>query len=155
MKKLLILAIVCLQAVIVTGCAQLMPDAHKIDVQQGNVIDQEALNQIRPGMNQRQVRYILGGPMITDTFHKDRWDYIYSLEKRGKPVEQKQITLFFDNDTLASIKGDMHPEPVAAETQFNKETVVVVNPKPRERGWFMRILDKIGLADDDYVDPTE
>lgn len=155
MKKLLIFTIVCLQVAVVTGCAQLLPDAHRIDVQQGNVIDQEALNQIRPGMNRRQVRYILGGPMVTDTFHKDRWDYIYSLQKRGQVLEQKQVTLYFANDTLVNIKGDLRPQPQTADTQFNKETVVVVNPKPRARGWFMRILDKIGLADDDYVDPAE
>ena len=149
MKKLLIPFIVCIQALFVTGCAGLLPDAHKIDVQQGNVLTQHALNQLRPGMNKRQVPFILGSPMVIDTFHDDRWDYIYTLEKGGDTLEKKHLTLYFENDAVTRVTGDLRPEPSLNDKGFQKETVVSVDPQPPKRGWLMRALGYIGLADDD------
>lgn len=149
MKKLLILLIVCIQLALVTGCAGLLPDAHKIDIQQGNVLTQQALNQLRPGMTKRQVAFILGNPMIIDPFHDDRWDYAYTLEKAGKLLEKKHLTLYFDNDMVTRITGDLRPQPSLDDQGFQKETVVSVNPQPTQRGWLMRILGYVGLADDE------
>jgi outer membrane protein assembly factor BamE len=149
MKKLLILIIVSVTLGIVTGCAGLLPDAHKIDIQQGNVLSQSALNQLQPGMNKRQVRYLLGSPLISDAFHKERWDYIYTFEKAGKLLEHKHISLYFEDDVVIGVTGDMKPEAADSETKFDKETIVVVNPPEVKRGWFMRALGYIGLADDE------
>jgi outer membrane protein assembly factor BamE len=80
------------------------------DIQQGNVITQEMVNQLKVGMNRRQVQFILGTPLLTDPFHQDRWDYYYSL-KRGKKYRAKRtLSLFFKGDELAEIRGDVKPK---------------------------------------------
>jgi len=61
---------------------------HKLDIQQGNVVTQEMVDKLRPGMTRAQVRYVLGTPLVTDSFHQDRWDYFYSYKKgaAGAPI---------------------------------------------------------------------
>ena len=81
------------------------------DVQQGNVITQEMVNQLKVGMNRRQVQFILGTPLIMDPFHQDRWDYYYSL-KRGKKYRAKRtLSLFFKGDALTEIRGNVRVKP--------------------------------------------
>lgn len=81
------------------------------DVQQGNVITQEMVDQLKTGMNRRQVQFILGTPLITDPFHQDRWDYYYSL-KRGKKYSAKRtLSLFFKGDELTEIRGNVRVKP--------------------------------------------
>ena len=136
---------------LLTGCGWL-PSPYKIDVQQGNVINQESLNLLKPGIAKRKVRFIMGTPLIHDSFHQDRWDYAYSLETDGELQKTEHLTLYFQNDKLQKITGDMHPLPESERTllQHQKETVVLVHPKIKEKGWFMRFLDRIGLGEDDY-----
>jgi outer membrane protein assembly factor BamE len=105
---------------------------HRIDIQQGNVISQDALNQLNPGMTRRQVQYVIGSPMVADTFHKDRWDYIYRLKPGKGEVTTEHVTLFFDADTLASISGSMHPQDIDAQDPSVREQVTLVVP-PEER----------------------
>jgi outer membrane protein assembly factor BamE len=89
---------------------------HRIDVQQGNALDQESVAKLKPGLNRSQVRFLLGTPLLVDPFHNNRWDYVYVSYKGGKLAEQKRITLFFDNDILQRIEGDVPAtEPVAAQ----------------------------------------
>lgn len=84
------------------------------DVQQGNVITQEMVDQLKMGMNRRQVQFILGTPLITDPFHQDRWDYYYSL-KRGKKYRAKRtLSLFFKGDELTEIRGNVRVKPKGA-----------------------------------------
>ena len=82
---------------------------HKIDIQQGNVVTQEMVAKLRPGMSRSQVRFALGTPLVTDVFHPDRWDYVYVLQKRGKVVEHRRIVVVFQEDKLARIEGDVVP----------------------------------------------
>ncbi|CAK0752127.1 outer membrane protein assembly factor BamE [Gammaproteobacteria bacterium] len=77
---------------------------YRTDVQQGNVITQDMMERLRTGMNQREVRYLLGSPLLRDPFHPDRWDYHYSLEKDGFLREQRRLTLYFNEETLARIE---------------------------------------------------
>ncbi|WP_067514973.1 outer membrane protein assembly factor BamE [Endozoicomonas ascidiicola] len=106
-------------ATLLTGCASStdggsklisFPGAYKIDVQQGNVITQEMINQLRPGMSRAQVQYVMGTPLLEDTFNPNRWDYVYSMQPGGQDREQKNVTLFFEEDKLQSIVGDYRPE---------------------------------------------
>src|SRR3990170_4201353 len=69
-------------ATLLAGCVS----PYKIDVQQGNVVSQEMLEKLKPGMTKSQVRFALGTPLIADSFHPDRWDYFYSLKKGGDPA---------------------------------------------------------------------
>lgn len=95
MQKLLIYTITLL---ILSACA------HKIDIQQGNVISEEQLSQLQVGMDQRQVRHIMGTPMLTDPFHPDRWDYYYSMKPGREPLIRYRATLFFSSGYLDRVE---------------------------------------------------
>ena len=139
MKKLLII-IVSIFALLVTACSNLIP-AYKIDIQQGNILTQDDVNQIHTGMSKRQVHFILGTPAIRDPFHQQRWDYVYTLKKGWGKTQEKQMTLYFENDALADIKG-MEPDPTASKdpAQYHKTTVMVVHPEPKKNpNWLQKI----------------
>lgn len=81
---------------------------YRMDVQQGNVVSQELVDQLKPGLTKAQVRFVLGTPLITDPFHPDRWDYFYSFRKgRESAPETRRLTLIFHDDTLVRIEGDI------------------------------------------------
>lgn len=82
---------------------------YRADVQQGNVVTTEMVNTLKLGMSKRQVRYILGSPLINDVFHKDRWDYVYSMQRGKGPRSQQRLTVIFQNDALVAIEGDLAP----------------------------------------------
>ena len=84
---------------------------YRINIQQGNFLDQTAVEQVKPGMTRSQVRYLLGTPMVSDTFNKERWDYIYYLKKgRSSHVDSRRVTVYFDGDKVARLD-----KPTAAE----------------------------------------
>ena len=99
--------LLCLGVVTLTGCG--FPGVYKIDVQQGNVVTQDMVDQLRPGMTTRQVRYIMGTPLIQDTFAPNRWDYLYTMRAGHESRRQERITLWFENDRLARLAGDFVP----------------------------------------------
>ena len=73
------------------------------------MITQEMVDQLRPGMTRAQVQYVMGTPLLEDTFNKDRWDYVYSLQPGDEQRTQTTVTVFFKNDNLTSIEGDLRP----------------------------------------------
>ncbi|HRH79083.1 MAG TPA: outer membrane protein assembly factor BamE, partial [Cellvibrionaceae bacterium] len=87
------------------------PFVYRINVQQGNIIDQKKLDQVKIGMNKRQVQFLLGSPLLVDTFNSERWDYIYSVRRGDKLLGQKRFTAFFVNDALARYEGDYDLRP--------------------------------------------
>ena len=93
---------------------------YKMDIRQGNYVTPEMRAQLKTGMTRQQVRYVMGTPMISDAFHENRWDYVYRLERRGRLVEQQELTLYFEGDSLARIVGDGQPvaaTPAMTDTQ--------------------------------------
>jgi outer membrane protein assembly factor BamE len=103
MRILLIsLTIICL-------CACSFPGVYKINVEQGNIVTQEMVDQLKPGMNRRQVRFILGTPLVEDTFNQNRWDYLYVKRNGEKVLSESRLTVEFDGDALVRILGDMAP----------------------------------------------
>ena len=106
---------------LIAGCAVPRIGPHRIDVQQGNALDQENVARLKIGLNRAQVRFLLGTPLVVDPFRTDRWDYVYLNYKSGKLTEQKRITLFFEGDTLARIEGDMPEAAPAAEKLAERE----------------------------------
>ncbi|GGE54726.1 hypothetical protein GCM10007421_31620 [Halopseudomonas oceani] len=104
------------------GCG-FVPGIYKIDIQQGNVVTQEMVDQLRPGMTTRQVRYIMGTPLIQDTFHPNRWDYLYSLESGHSERVQERISLNFEDNRLVGLSGDFMPGQSQDEEIMNSDTV--------------------------------
>ncbi len=106
--KLLLSSLTLVGLLALAGCS--FPGVYKIDIQQGNVVTQDMIDQLKPGMTQNQVRFIMGNPLITDTFHVNRWDYLYSIQPGGRLRYQERIALMFDsNDQLIGLAGDFMP----------------------------------------------
>lgn len=102
---------VCLGLVVaLAGCSSLrFPGVYRIAVQQGNIIDQKKVNQLKTGMTKRQVQYVMGTPLINDVFHSDRWDYIYQLRRGDDTLRDRRFTVYFENDQLVRFEGDYEP----------------------------------------------
>ncbi|MGZ4970556.1 MAG: outer membrane protein assembly factor BamE [Methylobacter sp.] len=120
-----------------------LPGVYTVDVQQGNIVDQSMIDQLRPSMNKRQVLYIMGSPMLSDIFHKNRWDYLYSAQVAGEDREQKRISLFFDNDQLAGVQGDFKPSEVPV-VKMSEETTVDVPKRDLEKTLWEMITGLFG-----------
>jgi len=86
---------------------------HRIDVQQGNLIEPAQLEKLKVGMDKNQARFVLGTPMVADIFHDNRWDYVYSRRREGEMnTEIKRVSLYFENDVVARI--EITPQPASA-----------------------------------------
>ena len=104
-----------------------MPDiaAYRIEIQQGNFVSQEMVSQLKPGMSKDQVRFVLGTALIADSFHADRWDYVFRRQKaNSRELEQRDLTVFFEDGRLARIEGDVTPaagaDPAGVKTPGTK-----------------------------------
>lgn len=89
-----------------SGCGVI----YKLDVQQGNLFDKDQVDTLKPGMSKRQVLLIMGSPSIISPFDQDRWDYVSSIKRGRGKMESKDLTLYFENESLARIEGDYFPE---------------------------------------------
>lgn len=85
----------------VAGCT-----VYRAEVRQGNFIEEPKLAQVQPGMTREQVEFLLGPPMLVDPFHRDRWDYVYTLssELTNHQVIQKHFVVLFDGDRVRETK---------------------------------------------------
>ncbi len=112
MRKFLLVAVI---ASATTGCGIL----YKQPIYQGNLIEKTAVDQLQAGQSKQQVQSLLGSPSIADPFHADRWDYTASnrTNRRGT-TEIKNLTLIFNNGTLASWEGEYFPE---ADSQLSRD----------------------------------
>lgn len=128
-----------------------IPGVYRIDIQQGNDVTQEMLNQLEPGMTKNQVAYVMGTPLLIDTFNPDRWDYIYSYQPGGGEREQRRITLHFDDaDKLTRIDGDIRTVAKADLPQVERQDKNVIVPLTEKKsGLFSKLKSLIGLGDDD------
>ncbi len=112
MQKLTLIILI----VFCTACSY-FPGVHKIDIDQGNIVTQEMVDQLRPGMTKEQVRFVMGTPLIIDTFTQNRWDYLLTKQVNGDARSQERISLFFTDDKLSSFSGDFRPSPAASENE--------------------------------------
>ena len=139
-KPVRVLHVLVLGALLLgTACSRVPLGVYRIDVQQGNVLSEDMLAQLSPGMERRKVRFLLGTPMLTDTFNQDRWDYIYTYSRGGGIVEQRRVTLFFEDDRLERIEGDVHRGDGRREVTRG-ETLVLV-PEEEDSGGFFETLE--------------
>ncbi|NOX09208.1 MAG: outer membrane protein assembly factor BamE [Gammaproteobacteria bacterium] len=144
MQKLLIY-IACYATLLLSGCSiDLLSWTHRIDIQQGNIIAQEDVDQLRPGMNKNQVRFIMGTALIQDPFHTDRWDYVYTQKKGSGEYEKKRMSVEFVDGRLARIFGDVHPNPNATPRITKPSSSVnVPHREKKEKSFFDRVMDSV------------
>jgi outer membrane protein assembly factor BamE len=152
--------IILLVAGTLSACSSVprLVSEYKIDIQQGNVLTQEMVSQLRPGLSKDQVRFILGTPILTDMFHADRWDYVYRLQKGATgEVEIRKFSTFFDSDgKLIRVAGDVvaaksgdstAPESRAREIDLGSLPADGSQPLPPvdEKGFFGKALESVGF----------
>jgi outer membrane protein assembly factor BamE len=146
MPRLLPVITYCITLVL-TGCSlEWLPWVYRLDIHQGNVVSQEMVDQLRPGMTKRQVAFIMGTPLLGDPFHDDRWDYVYSNQPGGEPRVQKSISLVFKGDELAELQGDFRPGTLPS-IEMAKDTTVNIPRIERERTLWQKITGLFGFGD--------
>ena len=126
--------IVMMSVLLAAGCSFKMPKlsiprVHKITIQQGNVITQEMIDQLKPGMTRSQVAFVMGEPIFRNSFDETRWDYIYTVEVPGIYSDERRVSLYFDNDLLAYFTGDYAPTD-AKDEPAESSTAVATEPDP-------------------------
>lgn len=87
---------------ILAGCSFFQ--IYRPTIQQGNIISDNAVAQIKPGMTPTQVAYLMGTPVLSDTFSPNRWDYVYTYKKGNAPRQQRYVTVFFANGIVQSVQ---------------------------------------------------
>ena len=109
---------------------------YRIDIPQGNYLEQKSIDKIQVGMTKEQVKFVLGSPVLIDSFDEDTWNYIYRF-KSGRSEKlnmQKNFTIKFEDDKLVSASGDFELSenfnvPFNASTEKTKEKASTA-PKP-------------------------
>ena len=101
-------------ALVLAGCESLQSSdnylgvvtPYRVEVVQGNVVTREQAARVRPGMSRAQVRDLLGSPLLTDAFHADRWDYVFTIRRQGAEPQLRRIVVRFDGERLKSMDTD-------------------------------------------------
>ncbi|MFO0444725.1 MAG: outer membrane protein assembly factor BamE [Betaproteobacteria bacterium] len=110
---------------------------YRIDIVQGNVVTKEQLAVVRPGLTRLQVRDVLGSPLLTDPFHADRWDYLFTLRRPGAELQRRSVVVFFDGDRVKSVEAPndlpTEREVVASISRNQKITPVKLELTEDER----------------------
>jgi outer membrane protein assembly factor BamE len=125
--KYLKFLVFALSILLLLACQSKLLTVHKIDVQQGNALDAEMANKVKMGMNKEQVQYVLGSPLITDSFHPDRWDYIYFLTPGYGEQERRLLTLIFDRDEVIDINKHNIVESDTADATIDSDDAKRIN----------------------------
>lgn len=104
-------------SLLISACGNLQfPGVYRIPIEQGNIVTQEMVDKLEPGMSKSQVEYILGSAIVKDSFHTNRWDYVYSIQTSDGVRKQHRLTVFFEGEHLQSLSGDFTPAPLEAKT---------------------------------------
>lgn len=104
------------------GCASLQSSdnflgvvtPYRLEIVQGNVVTQEQIERVKPGMTRAQVRDVMGSPLLADPFHGDRWDYVFTIRRQGAEPQRRVIVLLFDGERLKSVDAP----PLPSERDF-------------------------------------
>ena len=98
-RKSIILGIILGMLFTASGCV------YRANISQGNIVEEEDLDQVEIGMTRSQIRFLLGTPMIADPFHQDRWDYVYYVKiGRNDAAGKRWVTIVFDGETVEDIQ---------------------------------------------------
>ena len=139
-RLVILLSVVTL---LLSGCVR----TYRIDIQQGNIVTPEQIEQLKPGMQKAEVRYLLGAPLVEDPFHTERWDYFYSFRSgETRQVKQQRLTVFFDNGQLTKIEQGFESEPLTSSSS-SSESPVQVPGKPTKPGFLKRAWRRLWPLD--------
>ena len=126
MRDMKLLLSISISLCLLSGCGLSnikMPKLYKVAIQQGNVITQEMVDKLKPGMTRRQVAFVMGEPVLRDPFDDTKWVYLYSIDVPGVFTEQSRVILAFDeNNQLTTISGDYAPGGSDNDTDDNADS---------------------------------
>ena len=91
-----------------TSCG--WPQLFQVIINQGNIVDDEMIGKLEVGMTESQVKYVMGSPLISDTFYPDRWDYYTSITQGENVFKETKITLYFEEGLLVKWEGGLYEE---------------------------------------------
>jgi outer membrane protein assembly factor BamE len=126
-----------------------IPGVYRIDIQQGNIVDQAMLDRLEIGMESSKVRFILGTPLLIDPFNADRWDYVYSLRRGSGEEVRQRVSVYFVDDRLARIEDELEPGAIPELTAERTQTRVKVPNRPPPKGFLDRLTPDFLSGDDD------
>jgi len=129
-----------------TSVLERLPFVYKITVQQGNIVTEEMVDRLEPGMTKSQVKFLLGTPMLTDLFHTNRYDYTYTIRRGHDEMAMKRLVLLFEDDTLVQVRGDLQPDPRRAARRRPADLLVSVPDWQDDRGLFATAISKLKLV---------
>ena len=144
---------------VLSGCSSVprIVNEYKIDIQQGNLLTQDMVSQLKPGLTKDQVRFVLGTPMLMDMFHANRWDYVYRFQKGGaSEAEMRKFSVFFDDkDRLFRVTGDVSAaeatdakvdeEGRLREIDLGSVPADTVAPPIEEQGFWGQMKESVGF----------
>ncbi|MCY4286385.1 MAG: outer membrane protein assembly factor BamE [Thiotrichales bacterium] len=156
------IAALCLAAVGLGGCEMptlpglpalpdlpAIPGVYRIDIQQGNVVEQQMLDRLEIGMERGKVRFIMGTPLLVDPFNQDRWDYVYRIRRGSGEEIGQRVSLHFADDRLARVDGNLSPEAIPEATAERVQTRVKVPKRPPSEGFLERLVPDFLSGDDE------
>ncbi|MEN9558983.1 MAG: hypothetical protein RLZZ502_194 [Pseudomonadota bacterium] len=133
----LLMRILCLTLLLaISACTYLKP--YQIEVNQGNYITQAELDRLKVGLSRAQVRSILGTPLTESIFHQNRWDYSFTLSRRGESVTQHQVSVVFEDDKLKSWSNTAVPSTLLAGREGHSQSLV---PQEKSSNWWQSVSD--------------
>jgi outer membrane protein assembly factor BamE len=147
--KIVIIYTFSFLVLLISGCSNYKtPNVYRIDIQQGNDITQEMISQLKQNMSKSQVAYVMGTPLIIDTFNPDRWDYLYSFRPGNGLREQRNITIYFKQDKLDRLTGDTR---IATSDELTPalriDSNVIVPLSDKKIGFFNDLKQTIGIEE--------
>ena len=99
------------------GCSSWV---YRINIPQGNFLEQSDVDKLRVNMTREQVLYVLGKPVAEDSFDKNTWHYLYVFNLGRSNEQRKSLTINFENDKLISLSGD-YEQPSEFNTPLEQE----------------------------------
>ena len=125
------------------GACSFIP-VYRPSIEQGNLLSQDKVEQLAPGMTREEVKSLLGTPMLQNALNANRWDYVYTFKPGdgSTPKIEKRLTLYFVGDRLDHIGGTSYPQP---KGKANLPVPVADEPHPlslREKEEAKHVYDK-------------
>ena len=98
--------LICVASILaLSACVGILPEPHKIEIQQGTLLEPELVDQLQIGMTREQVTFLLGSPTLQDVFHPERWDYLFYRDTHAPTTAPDGLTLYFEEQKLVRINN--------------------------------------------------